>query len=50
MKNMKKKREEKFIYFDKFNVKKYYNKEEFSNFSINVFNNFRIIKKFNLNI
>ena len=37
------------MYFDKFNVKKYCDKEEFSNFSINVFKNFRIIKKFNLN-
>ena len=37
------------MYFDKFNIKKYYNKEEFSNFLINVFDNFRIIKKFDFN-
>ena len=34
------------MYFDKFEIKKYCNKKEFSNFSINVFNNFYIIKKF----
>ena len=37
------------MYFDKFNIKKYCDKEEFSNFSIDAFNNFRIIKKFDFN-
>ena len=35
------------MYFDKFNVKKYCDKEKFSNFLINAFNNLRVTKKFN---
>ena len=37
------------MYFDKFNIKKYCDKEEFSKFLINAFNNLRITKKFDLN-
>ena len=44
------KNEKKFKYFEKFNVKKYCDKEEFQHFSFNVFENFRIIKNFNFNI
>ena len=47
---MKRRKREKFIYFDKFDVKKYYNKKKFLNFSINAFNNFYVIKKFDFNI
>ena len=46
---MKEGKKKGFMYFDKFDIKKYYNKEEFSNFSIDVFNNFRVTKKFDLN-
>ena len=47
---MKKRKREGFMYFVKFNVKKYYNKKEFSNFSIDAFNNLYMTKKFDFNI
>ena len=48
-KKKKKKREEKeerFKFFERCNVKEYYNKKEFQHFSFNVFKDFHIIKKF----
>ena len=35
---------ERFKYFDKFDIKKYYDKEEFKHLSLNVFDDFRITK------
>ena len=42
----KKRKWEKFKYFDKFDVKKYCDKEEFKHLSLDMFNDFRITKKF----
>ena len=45
---MKKKRKnvrwKRFKYFDKFDIKKYCDKKEFKYLSLDMFNNFRIIK------
>ena len=43
------KEKEKFKYLKRCNVKKYYNKKEFQHFLFAVFDDFRIIKKFDLN-
>ena len=45
----KEKEKERFKCFKKCNVKKYYDKGEFQHFSFNVFDNFRVTKKFDLN-
>ena len=37
------------MYFDKFDVKKYCDKEKSLNFSINAFNNLRVTKKSDFN-
>ena len=47
---MKERKKEKSMYFDKFNIKKYCDKKEFSNFLINAFNNLYMTKKFDFNI
>ena len=44
-KRKKAKKEKRFKFFERCNVKKYYNKKEFQHFSLNVFKNFRIIRK-----
>ena len=49
MKNLKEIKREEFMFFDKFDVKEFCDKEEFLHFSIDVFNNSRITKKFNFN-
>ena len=47
-KNSFKRKRKGFKYFDKFDIKKYYNNEEFQTFFINVFDDFRVTKKLTL--
>ena len=52
IKKKKKKREEekeRLKYFKKYNIKKYCDKKKFQHFSLNVFEDSRIIRKFFLN-
>ena len=44
-KEKEKKKEKRLKYFERYNIKKYYDKEESQHFSLDIFENFRIIEK-----